>query len=177
MARYHDLTNARFGRLLVVALDHLEGAKKRAYWACRCDCGTEKAIRADGLMSGVVQSCGCLGREKRTAASAAATTTHGVTKGRRSEQRQPPTYRSWAMMKVRCLNEKNHKFKDYGGRGIAVCAEWNKFENFLADMGERPAGTTLDRIDVNGNYEPGNCRWADAKTQRANRRDSVKEGA
>jgi hypothetical protein len=75
-------------------------------------------------------------------------------------------------MLARTTNAARHNFKYYGGRGIAVCERWKSFENFLADMGERPAGTTLDRIDVNGNYEPGNCRWADAKTQIANRRIS-----
>ena len=79
------------------------------------------------------------------------------------------------MMKVRCLNKENHKFPDYGGRGIRICERWHSFDAFLADMGPRPPGTSLDRIDVNGNYEPGNCRWADAKTQRANRRDTLKQ--
>lgn len=83
-----------------------------------------------------------------------------------------PTYRSWKMMKVRCTRPQDRQFKDYGGRGISVCDRWLSFANFLADMGERLEGTTLDRIDVNGNYEPGNCRWADIKTQRRNRTDN-----
>ena len=76
----------------------------------------------------------------------------------------------------RCNRKTHHKYADYGGRGVKVCERWHKFENFLADMGKRPNGMTLDRIDVNGNYEPGNCRWADAKTQAANKRNSVKVG-
>jgi len=83
-----------------------------------------------------------------------------------------PTYRSWKMMKVRCTRPQDKQFKDYGGRGISVCNRWLSFVNFLADMGERPEGMTLDRINVNGNYEPSNCRWADAKTQGRNRTDN-----
>lgn len=80
------------------------------------------------------------------------------------------TYRSWRHMRSRCTNPNDASFKYHGARGITVCERWNKFENFLADMGERPSGTSLDRIDFNGNYEPGNCRWADAYTQATNRR-------
>jgi len=81
-----------------------------------------------------------------------------------------PTYLSWVAMIARCTNEKHSHWKNYGGRGIAVCAPWRKFENFLADMGERPAGLSLDRIDGNGNYEKSNCRWATRLEQNRNRR-------
>lgn len=89
-----------------------------------------------------------------------------------------PTWISWASMRARCLNPKHHKWQLYGGRGISISAPWTEpdgrgFANFEADMGARPTGTSLDRINPNGNYEPGNCRWADALTQRANRRDSA----
>jgi hypothetical protein len=82
-----------------------------------------------------------------------------------------PTYYSWAGMKSRCLNPKDSRYKDYGGRGIKVCKEWHDFRNFLKDMGLRPKGHTLDRIDVNGNYEPSNCRWATLEMQAANKRN------
>lgn len=84
-----------------------------------------------------------------------------------------PTYKSWAEMRSRCLNKRNTKFKWYGGRGITICARWDVFENFLEDMGERPLGLTLDRIDVNGGYELSNCRWATKSEQMNNMRSNV----
>lgn len=166
--RYADLTNKRFGRLFVVGISHVTDGKKRAYWQTWCDCGMEKNIRADHLTSGVVQSCGCMRKERAAAASTLACLTHGMT--------GTQTYRSWSGMVQRCTNSKNPKYPDYGGRGVKVCERWLSFDNFLADMGASPQGYSIDRIDVNGNYEPSNCRWASAKTQRSNRRDSAKVG-
>jgi hypothetical protein len=103
-------------------------------------------------------SCGCGTKE----ATSAAKTKHS--------RCDTPTYRSWAMMKTRVKNANGKDFKDYGGRGISLAPRWELFVNFLADMGERPAGTSIDRIDVNGNYEPGNCRWATATEQGRNAR-------
>ena len=176
MSRYTDLTNKRFGRLFVVALDHITESDKRVFWRCWCDCGAEKSVRGDMLRSGDVQSCGCLGKERRAAATVLATLKHGMTRGKRGEKRAiPPEYRAWSNMKNRCLNQKSKRYADWGGRGIKVCDRWaQSFEAFYADMGRRPGPKySLDRIDVNGNYEPSNCRWADAATQRRNRRDSA----
>ena len=102
--------------------------------------------------------------EQTRAKQSIASTTHGMW--------QTPTYRSWYAMKRRCTNQKYRDFRLYGGRGIKVCDRWKSFENFFADMGVRPEGKTLDRIDNDGNYESGNCRWATPKEQQANRREN-----
>ena len=86
------------------------------------------------------------------------------------KRQERPIYKIWVNMRQRCNNPKNPKYKDYGGRGITVCKRWDNFSNFMTDMGERPEGNSIDRKNVNGNYEPSNCRWATAKQQRANQR-------
>jgi hypothetical protein len=160
-----DITGLRFGRLTAVRL--LGSENKRRIWLTRCACGAEISAMLGNLIRGNTKSCGCLKIEMATARLP-----HPVKHGHSTKQvkRRSPTYRSWLAMKARCLNPKNKRFADYGGRGIAVCKRWLVFENFLADMGERPAGMTLDRIDNDIGYEKTNCRWADSQTQSTNKR-------
>ena len=147
MSALVDLTGRRFGRLVVVERAASSGAVK---WRCRCDCGAIKDFWATHLRRGNSGSCGCVVR------------LHGASGSR--------TYASWKSMRDRCQRPAHKHFKDYGGRGISVCDRWLDFRSFLADMGPRPPGTSLDRIDNDGNYEPGNCRWATARQQRGHTR-------
>lgn len=163
-ARVVDLTGMTFGRWGVIAFDSI-GSSGRACWLCRCSCGHESVVRGDLLRRGVSQSCGCLAREH----SAERLIKHGYCADGRYNGN--PTYVSWKGMKQRCYDPNVDQYPRYGGRGVNVCDRWrDSFENFVADMGERLPGTTLDRIDPYGNYEPGNCRWADVWTQNANQR-------
>jgi hypothetical protein len=151
-----------FGRLTVVRRDGQDNGGQ-AVWLCKCDCGNEKSIRGYDLRSGAVKSCGCLLRESK----APTTFIHGHLR----DGKQSREYRSWMAMMRRCFNPNFVHYSRYGGLGITVCERWRDFRNFLADMGQRPEGKSLDRINSDGNYEPGNCRWATALEQRHNRRD------
>lgn len=134
--------------------------KRQTLWRFRCDCGAEKVLWGASVAHGYTKSCGCWQKTNP------ARLRHGHTGGR--------THQSWASMRQRCLNPENPSYPRYGGAGITVCDRWESFENFLADMGERPAGATLDRFpDGTGNYEPSNCRWATTTEQNRNRRVAI----
>lgn len=168
-----DITGRRFGKLIATRFSHLEAPRKgrqgrRHVWLCICDCGIETKIRKENLTSGNSTSCGCgkyVGLDAMT---------HGYSKHRLAGGENPKFYRTWSMMLDRCRNPRNKSYKYYGGRGIRVCERWHTFENFLADMGQRPSGQhSIDRINNDGDYEPDNCRWATQIEQRHNRRDSM----
>ena len=142
----------KFGKWIVVELINI---KNRSHFLVRCECGAHSKPPAYHVTRGYTLSCKSCAPKK-----------HGHYKS--------ATNRAWSSARNRCNNKNNKNFSDYGGRGIRMCERWSKFENFLADMGEKPKGLTLDRIDNDGNYEPGNCRWVTAQVNNANKRNSKK---
>lgn len=165
MAKKLDLVGVRFGRLLVTAPAGRKvqpSGQTKTLWECVCDCGNTHVTMGDTLRSGRSTSCGCLSSEMKSERKK----THGM--------RNTLAYKTWCSMRERCYNPKHKAWKTHGAKGITVCDSWNpkaggSFENFYEDMGERLEGTSIDRIDVYGNYTPENCRWADVYTQAYNK--------
>ena len=153
MSTLIDLNGETFGRLTVVtrAINDEHG---NTQWRCRCTCGNRCTVRASSLTGGRTHSCGC---DRDTSA-----TKHGMSR--------TPEYRAWCSMRQRCENSGHPDYPAYGGRGITVDPRWDDFLTFLADMGPRPHGTSLDRIDNERGYGPGLCRWATPTEQARNRR-------
>lgn len=161
MPQIADIAGQTFGRLIALDIDdHRSGRRK--VWRCQCSCGRVSFATSANLRSGAVKSCGCLKVD-----SAKSRATHG-------ESRRSAEYVAWAGMKSRCLNRNSEDWTDYGGRGISVCADWLEFQPFLLAMGRKPTPRhSLDRMNVHGNYEPSNCRWATPIEQSTNRRNRL----
>lgn len=154
-----NLSGKIFCRLTVLRRSNDPKFKTPA-WVCFCICGSEYETRAMSLKSGATRSCGCLNTETRTKLK----TVHGAS--------AHTAYKSWKAMMGRCHDDQDKDFAQYGGRGITVCERWHDLLKFIADVGERPKGYSLERVDNNKGYSPGNCRWATPLEQGANKRNN-----
>lgn len=161
---YFTLVGKNYGRLTVIAEGGRHGAHR--LWTCSCACGNTTEVLGYNLKKGNTTSCGCFRREIASSTAKVRFLRHGDAT---RKQATPPEYRAWVDMKQRCENPANRFYIHYGARGISICERWSEYTTFLADMGQRPSAKhSLDRIDVNGNYEPANCRWATPEVQRHN---------
>lgn len=153
MGKFLDLTGKSFGNLTVISF-HSFGDKGRALWNCKCSCGEMCIKRSYIIQHGISTHCGCIKRQAHN-------------KSHNEAFKRTKEYRTWSGLRNRCNNIKCKKFHRYGGRGIKVCERWEKsYENFLTDMGRAPSPKhSIDRINVDGNYEPSNCKWSTAKEQ------------
>ena len=160
MSKLKDLVGLQFTRLTVIDFDGVRG--KHSFWKCECECGSVLVVSSCNLVRGNTKSCGCLQIER----TKKALTTHG-----RSDA---TIYNMWRTMVNRCYNKTQDSYSNYGGRGMAVCKRWLKFENFLDDMGDRPfLNAQIDRIDNNKGYQPDNCRWVTPKENARNKLNTI----
>ena len=157
-----DLTGNKFGKWFVLN-QSLKETYGDAYWTCECECGTKKDVLGRSLKSGKSSSCGCARKESLS---------DGAKHGHNRAGKRTPTYQTWSDMKRRCSDAKHKSYSIYGGKGIKVCDRWEVFSNFLEDMGDRPEGKTLDRIDSKGDYCADNCKWSTPKEQARNMRSN-----
>lgn len=160
-----DMTGKRFGRLLVVSIDSIRAdqfGKRMSWWKCQCDCGTQTVARITALTTGDKKSCGCLQKE----GASKRLKTHGMSGSR--------LFDVWTGMLQRCSYKHHVAWKNYGGRGIKVCERWKSFNNFFEDMGHGYRhGLTLERLNSDWNYEPGNVVWADRFQQNNHRKNNI----
>jgi len=161
--RIVDLSGQKFGRLTVLA--RAPAIKRRGRWLCKCDCYSFSVKQTCNLQNGHSTSCGC----KVSDVARTAAIKRNFVHGHNTVETKSPTWNSWNCMIKRCRLKSHVSYSRYGGRGIIVCDRWHKFENFLEDMGERPEGKTIDRIENDGNYEKSNCKWSTRSEQQRNK--------